>query len=900
MVFRCQWCGKEEVQHRSSVIPNVCVDCYESSAPEIEPYDTPSTPDLDLTPTQPYSPQSAIENEAKAVEQYQTLISSTCHRKNWNELPTIHTFNLGNAQEGDDVDGDLDFEDNYGGVMGATSSAAINYSHMRSAVGLKNVSQRRVGERGFSYNGYAPQPGNRFNHTPVDTLDSIRALMEPNLIRATQIDTSRLFVINIEEQRRLSRVGQSKVEFGDVVYYDCAFDSLIFGLMAGLCHVQSRFPYLYRGNNSLTEGKPISSLMEYSKLSVMNKLTCSLNRTQEVWNDSNEYHLVDYAQKELYIKFSDYCKSIYVNYENPDSKVTRFDIAAPSLFVHHFATSVTGASPFVSAQKINDLIDLKTSVSALTDEEREWLGGKVRFFSGEMGASPGMILGGSKEELKERPDWSNHEAILTEGDNYVQALLDYIKFFYQTIRYGFKGTVEMLPNSNGSKTPVGKVTSVASIEDKGVILPYLHTNFLHYYAQNLQLERVLRAKLSSKRFGVNDCLRYTDGTSTVEGLTPSLVPLRSTTYNLGYKEPRAQNQAQAETFLEQLVPLSFSSTSIHQPPIVGNIYNDMTVGYGDGHTFLKTLMGISSRAVRNDEDEIKTEEKRHLLTIDTAAIFYDDDGDYSQLHPLSKIAFQYGIFSREVLNGEHVHTPLPVFSKRVLEGILQDHYEIGDMFKLDVQRSCSMYFFGELGFDGDSGTTKRTFYAPVAVIFCNADLRGLEGGGSQGHFWVECKLPSHFGTPTLHPPNQLMVNTGDYGRSRPVTVPEGELWFRYDNMKDEGSKNWDLLVDEHEALLPLHGGALDKDGRVVDTSMSKGSRIFSRNYRPCRSDPFSMRIIKEKYVSLESAENGNRFKDTKDYKMMFADGEGEWYLIFNPRIGNVSKIDSVIYARVDR
>ena len=248
------------------------------------------------------------------------------------------------------------------------------------------------------------------------------------------------------------------------------------GLMAAMYHLNMNFPNKYEGK--LLEPIPIKSLRAYNELSLINKLTCIILPEQD-WVKGGWYEQDrEAAQKnqiDLHTQLAGWCKLMFLNHEKHllSTKQER-DPNPPTLFMHYFAKTnpVAAPLPYDENDQRSDKIDKGSS----QNHQKAWENGKYNFFAGEWGFNNLLNNPKTKAELENThptrdKQYTNTQGIIN-GDNYVQSLMDYVRFVFISLKYGFRGA----PAEITYKTPqdpnpvtVERRTSIVNVEKKGVI-----------------------------------------------------------------------------------------------------------------------------------------------------------------------------------------------------------------------------------------------------------------------------------------------------------------------------------------------------------------------------------------------------------------------------------------------
>jgi hypothetical protein len=234
------------------------------------------------------------------------------------------------------------------------------------------------------------------------------------------------------------------------------------------------------------------------------------------------------------------------------------------------------------------------------------------------------------------------------------------------------------------------------------------------------------------------------------------------------------------------------------------------------------------------------------------------------------------------------------------------------MFKLDLGFPMAGCYLGHVTYNGIKRSRRFSAkdvktYVPVAVIFCNTQISTSTAGaqrnetmgtkrkgeGTQGHFWVECKMPVNFGNSLVNRYDAVTINVNEVD-TKVVNVPEQHVWVHYDNLQDSGSSNWELLVDgaRDPDMLPVYGGNSENSPR--------DSTEYA-NYLPMGASPRRAQMIKETMVSLGSIVDGAtnlKTNELQKYKLVKSEDTGEWYLVFYNKVRIMPQVDSIIYARV--
>jgi hypothetical protein len=366
--------------------------------------------------------------------------------------------------------------------------------------------------------------------------------------------------------------------------------------------------------------------------------------------------------------------------------------------------------------------------------------------------------------------------------------------------------------------------------------------------------------------------------------------------------------------------------------------NEVLTDYAGNIPDLMDLMGVANKGEGTPSGNGKDIHFHvGLLSVDATTLLHTDDDDLREELFRDKLmwpAFYSGMIDETpVFNeaGEEVSStqrtpldlPLAVLTKGVIERTLGAYDHIGDMFKLNLEFPMAACYLGPIVYQTlaqkevkTSTSSSFNTYVPVAVVFGNAKFDTRDAGdtqGTRGHFWTECKLPLNFGNSLIKRCDVVTVNV-DGTATEERRVPEQHVWFHYDNLEDNGSPNWDLLVNNEKdpRLLPIYGGASED---------SPPNPKDFRNYLPMGADVYSAYMIKQNMVSLGSIidgsttvkqngaigeGNGNsgleRKSDWTDYyrlnRMEMAGSVGgAWFVIFNNTVKNMPLIDSIMYAR---
>ena len=846
-------------------------------------------------------------------------------------------------------------------------------------------------------------------HYCFDLDDTRKTLIPDNLSARTILRDRMSDLNNMNPSKTTKDVGR-----GQVLFYDCAPFSLSMGLMAAMHHLNTHFPDRYSGK--LLRGDKIKSIRAYNDLSLINKLTCNilpLKDWEEAGWSSSDRESVEANKNEIHSQLSDLCKLLFLKYESflglldgesipQGEKLAQHRADTPTLFMHYFARKYPVAAPLRYPQNDKRSDPQDRGDSKL--QEQAWKNGRYNVFAGEWGCSG---VGGSKPpkieaERQQKEDWTNTWAI-TQGDNYVQSLLDYIRFLYQTTRYGFRGTPTRFVFKGKIEQAYERRAAIMNVEEKGMILLSMHENFWHYYACNLQMEGLLEQMGDNLgTFSLSKMLLYKDSDSSVDRLSPNLVPLRSTSYNINFteiskvveQEPLSKliyyvrnnkpsefkwkllgdttknilggsvNNHKTIKLQEWVNPmvsphvlvssdvkrlgegespfLTYSKVTpvdsfdpkekkmvrtwvdvegstvhilsndewITLPDTIEVPYNKLDGSYKDmtrkgleNNKFLDELMGLK----KPSDPKVSSTLEASLLVIDAVDIYHNSTIYIDEnTSGLSKrfVSELIGPEKERVYNNASTPQVMAFVQRFHLQTVLSKYDSIGDMFRLNISFPCATYYFGNLKHTPETSGMPGHIYAPVAVIFNNTDTTADRRGGTSGHYWAECKLPTNFGEAILERP--AVVNVISNKKSGHVVerlALEKDTWFHFDNLQDNGLEDWDLLRETpygepFSRLLPIHGGSTDNFGDSDDPA----------NNWPVHSDKLGMTMIKKSMASAGTALDGDSFvkktytknaitkKLEKHYRLAIVDGD--WHIIMNKDTPGLAKIDSVIYARV--
>jgi Ubiquitin carboxyl-terminal hydrolase/Ulp1 protease family, C-terminal catalytic domain len=159
---------------------------------------------------------------------------------------------------------------------------------------------------------------------------------------------------------------------------------------------------------------------------------------------------------------------------------------------------------------------------------------------------------------------------ISQGDNYFRCLLGYLRLYYQTIRWGFRGfrerTEEEVVDFNANSTGGGASETVHIIEHNifhapkhvdrlALVLPYVRQTFYHFYVFNLHMEllseNLIQAnnRKQSRASMKFDLIRFKNShQDNYDSILPCLPPRRCTTHEIAFCDRSSEEDLQQYYF----------------------------------------------------------------------------------------------------------------------------------------------------------------------------------------------------------------------------------------------------------------------------------------------------------------------------------------------------------------
>lgn len=220
------------------------------------------------------------------------------------------------------------------------------------------------------------------------------------------------------------------------------------------------------------------------------------------------------------------------------------------------------------------------------------------------------------------------------GDNYVQSFLDYVRYTWKCLRFGFRGTggfrnleraknheeVVQKVNSDGGEgipddlinPPFDCKVAIKGVEQMAAILPYIHYNFAHFYAYNLEMEKIVAKKLKDGRVVGGRAGDYATPLTMLENILPNIVPMRSTSYDLSFRQGEEYSIKQGDKRVEnkKRTDPAFYTCCLDPNIFDGGISQEDRKALAhilvneqlDSIPFLKNLMGVKLYLAKHDVD----------------------------------------------------------------------------------------------------------------------------------------------------------------------------------------------------------------------------------------------------------------------------------------------------------